>query len=104
MHSNNNRNPDPNIIKCSERIADFDMKSSHIAIDIQDNILYAMGGGKADVTTGSYLSGGQHFFSGLEIYLKQLSGIKLGNWVDDNTRACTRSSFNFARKVGLMGV
>ena len=94
--SNNNRNPDPNIIKCSERIADFDMKSSHIAIDIQDNILYAMGGGKADVTTGSYVRG-QHFF-----WIRDLSktggnsGIKLGNWLDHNTRACTRSSFNFA--------
>ncbi|MDC3066394.1 PilC/PilY family type IV pilus protein, partial [Candidatus Pelagibacter sp.] len=94
--SNNGRNPDPNIIKCSERIADFDMKSSHIAIDIQDNILYAMGGGKADVTTGSYVRG-QHFF-----WIRDLSktggnsGIKLGNWLDHTTRACTRSSFNFA--------
>ena len=94
--SDNGRDPDPNIIKCSERIADFDMKSSHIAIDIQDNILYAMGGGKADVTTGSYVRG-QHFF-----WIRDLSktggnsGIKLGNWLDSKTRACTRSSFNFA--------
>ena len=76
--------PDDSSLYCTGLISSFDMKSSRVAIDIQDGILYAMGGGYHNVSDNSYLSGGKHFF-----FIRDLTKTTNGNWVDDGTsRAC----------------
>ena len=76
--------PDDSSLYCTGLISSFDMKSSRVAIDIQDDILYAMGGGYHNVSDNSYLSGGKHFF-----FMRDLTKTTNGNWVDDGTsRAC----------------
>ena len=92
---NANDTANPHIIKCSKRIADFEMQSSHIAIDIQDNILYAMGGGKSDLTTGGYIHG-KHYLFIRDLSKTGTGSIKYGNWVDHNTRSCTDNRYRFA--------
>ena len=85
----------PYIIKCSKRIADFEMQSSHIAIDIQDNILYAMGGGKSDLTTGGYVNG-KHYLFIRDLSKTGTNSIKYGNWARSQHKIMYRHRYKFA--------
>ena len=81
----------PNNRYCVETVSRFDMKSNRVAIDIQDNILYAMSGGKVNMD-GEYATG-KHW-----LFIRDLSksgspgDVSYGEWHKQTYQSCTDTS------------